>query len=198
MIHKLALLIKNRKIIWQNFREKLSLISLKEILSLVKYILVPKEVSEKLEDIDFLRLYAEGYRVLLLDIDNTLMTYRQRALSLQKIHFLERVKSIGFEIYLVSNNINMNRAKRVAKDLKVKGVYFSLKPLVFGVRELAEKNMLDLSKAVVVGDQILTDVIMGNWLRCYTVLVDPLDKKLSFLKTLQREIELFLVRSFHL
>ena len=45
-----------------------------------------------------------------------------------------------------------------------------------------------------VGDQLFTDVLIGNWLGANSVLVDPIDKRLSFFKTLQRQIELQLMR----
>ena len=63
-------------------------------------------------------------------------------------------------------------------------------------RDLANKHNIDFKKTITIGDQLFTDVIGGNWCKTYTILVDPLDKKLSFIKTLQRELELFLIKKF--
>ncbi len=165
-----------------------------EIVRLLKSVFVPNEVLERVEDVNFRQLYTKGYRVVFLDIDNTVMTYEQKNLSLQKISWIEKIKSLGFQVFFVSNNINGRRVNRVCTQTGVEGIYFSCKPLVMSVKALAKDNFIDFREVVMIGDQILTDIIMGNWLKCYTVLVDPLGKRLSFLKTLQRDIELFLLR----
>ena len=89
-----------------------------------------------------------------------------------------------------------DRIQRVSRQLEVFGIHFSLKPFVWSTRNFAKRMGFDLTRSIIIGDQLFTDVIMGNWLRSYTILVDPLDKKLSFVKTVQREIELFLLRKF--
>jgi uncharacterized protein len=92
----------------------------------------------------------------------------------------------------VSNNSNYRRIKRVADQVRAKGLFFALKPFPFSTRDLMKEHYIDPEKTLFIGDQLLTDVAHGNWLKMTTILVDPIGKKLSFIKTLQREVELFI------
>lgn len=166
---------------------------LQQYKTILRSILTPGDIVDGVEDIRPEELYKKGYRTLLLDVDNTLMTDEQREMSLQKVHWVEMAKTIGFEIYLVSNNSSRRRIERVCRQLQVKGVYFALKPFPFATRDLVERHQIELRRCVVIGDQLLKDVILGNWLEIHSILVNPLDIGKSFIKTLQRDIELWIL-----
>lgn len=165
-------------------------------IKILKTLLLPNEIHHEVEQIDGDRLYNKGFRTIFLDIDNTVMGYSEREISLKKATWVKRVIASGFKVYIVSNNSGFRRINRVAKELNITGTYFSMKPFSFSFRDLANKHNLDFSKSITIGDQLFTDVIGGNWCKTYTILVDPLDKTLSFIKTLQRELELYLIKKF--
>ncbi|RAP34673.1 YqeG family HAD IIIA-type phosphatase [Candidatus Marinamargulisbacteria bacterium SCGC AG-439-L15] len=168
--------------------------SINDYKRLLKSLLTPSAVYDDVESIDLQQLYDNGFTTFILDIDNTLMSYSERQISLQKEGWVEKVKSMGFRVFVVSNNSSKKRILRAAKQLDTDGLYFALKPFVYGVREFAEDQFIDFEKTVVVGDQLLTDIILGNWLRSYSVLVDPLGKKQSFIKRVQHKFERFLLK----
>ena len=77
----------------------------------------PDEYLDSAYVIDYDRLYREGYRGILFDIDNTLVRHNEPATS-RAIQLMEQLKAIGFKVCLVSNN----KEPRVAafnKKLKV-------------------------------------------------------------------------------
>jgi HAD superfamily phosphatase (TIGR01668 family) len=162
--------------------------------SIIKALITPSAMAETVDDIPLETLYKSGYRHLFLDVDNTLVTYGQTLVSLQKAQWVFQAKAMGFSVFLISNNSSHRRIVRVADQLELSGLYFAMKPFVFSLKEFAEDHQLDLKRCVVVGDQIFTDVVLGNWLRCHTILVDPLDKRVSFLRMLQRDIEVALLK----
>lgn len=169
-----------------------------DYFAICKEIFTPNEICETVEDIVLESLFFKGYRTLLLDVDNTLVPYSQRKLTLQKINWVQKCRNIGFDIFLVSNNLNNRRIRHIAEQIDVyQGIYFALKPFPFSVQDLAGIYNLDLTRTVVIGDQLFTDIVMGNWLKSYTILVDPLDKRLSFFKTLQRDIELYFLKQLN-
>ncbi|MGE4169814.1 MAG: YqeG family HAD IIIA-type phosphatase [Candidatus Margulisiibacteriota bacterium] len=168
---------------------------MKSLKTVVYELLSPSEILERVEDIQLEALIAKGYRALFLDIDNTLVSLKERNLSLQKLNWLSKAKALGFEVFFVSNNRSQRRIERFCKQAEVTGVYRAWKPFVYALQELAGEKGIDLEKSVVVGDQLLTDVILGRWVRAHTVLVDPIDKRLSFIKAVQREIEMTLIRN---
>jgi len=166
--------------------------SLRNYTSILKELLLPSSLCDTILEIPYDQLYESGYRYMLFDVDNTLMSRDEKLLTLEFQNWVEKVKDFGFTVLLVSNNSSYRRIKRVANQLRVKGIHFALKPFPFSTRDLMREHYIDSEKCVFVGDQILTDVLMGNWLKMHTVLVDPIGKKLSFFKTLQREVELYI------
>ncbi len=166
-----------------------------EYLEIARELLTPKQYEERLENISLEHLRKLNKYAIYLDIDNTILPYHSRRVSFEKANWVNKAKSLGFELFLVSNNINFNRIKKIARDLDIdRGLCFALKPFSFSLREFAKKHRVNLERSVIIGDQIFTDIILGNWLKCYTILVDPVDKKLSFFKTTQREIEFSLLK----
>lgn len=179
---------KKKQISWHQFFFKPS-----DYRALLAEALLPDEIHESIEDVNLEDLYVQGYTTLILDVDNCLLTYAEKDLSFQREHWINTAKAIGFRTFLVSNNSSKDRILRIARQAELTGTYFSTKPFVPGIKEFASRNYIEFHKTIVIGDQLFTDTIMGNWLRAYTILVDPMDKKLSFLKTLQREVELYLL-----
>ncbi|NQY73320.1 MAG: YqeG family HAD IIIA-type phosphatase [Candidatus Margulisbacteria bacterium] len=172
-------------------------LSLNQYTSVLRFIFTPNDICEKVEDIQ-LETLVQKYPIMLLDVDNTILPYTQSRLSFQKLNWINRSKALGFKIYLISNNISKRRIEKVAIQLGVTGIYFACKPFVWSIKDMVGRYDIDIKKCVVIGDQMSRDVVLGNWLRCHTILVDPLDKKVSFLKTVQRDVELFLLKKLNI
>ncbi len=166
----------------------------KDCQYIIQNLFLPNEIYEAIEEIDLEKLYEKGYRTVFLDVDNTILTYEQREVPLDKLSWIQKVKGIGFRVFLISNNSGKRRIQRIAKQLQMIGVYFALKPSTLAVRELADDHFVDLTKTIFIGDQLLKDVVAGNWVKAHTILVNPIDIRNSLLKTVQREIELFLLK----
>ncbi len=159
-------------------------------LQVLRDLFIPRAILEGLDDIIADELYRSGYRTFFLDVDNTLLTYEQTRVSLQRHQWVDMVRSMGFQVFLLSNNSDGRRIGKIGAQLGTQGLYFSMKPFAFCVRELAADMGVDLKTSVFVGDKLLMDVVAGNWVGAYTIWVDPLDKKDSFLRTVQRDLEL--------
>ncbi|MEK9657603.1 MAG: YqeG family HAD IIIA-type phosphatase [bacterium] len=164
--------------------------ALRDYLSILDSLFRPDLLTDRVESIDLDQLKTQGYQILLLDIDNTVLRMDERKLSLQCLHWIERAKMLGFLLFFISNNSKHKRVELVCEQAKVSGRFFSCKPFPFSICELLKSLSVKPEKVVVVGDQLFTDVLVSNWIGAYSVLVDPLDKRLSFFKTLQRQLEL--------
>jgi len=99
---------------------------------------IPKIIEETVYDIDFNKLYDEGKRYILFDLDNTLLPYDIPYAYNELRNLLDNLRNMGFKIMIVSNNsservnkfcadVNMiciTRAKKPFKrDLKRECVY---------------------------------------------------------------------------
>lgn len=165
---------------------------------LFQVLLKPDEYCQKVEDIDLDALLDKGYDTLFLDLDNTILPYEKKDLSIQKDRWLQILKSKGFRIFIVSNNSDYRRLNRICKDTQIVGTWFSLKPFPMIAEQLIQSHYVDMHKTVMVGDQLLTDILFGNFLGSYTVLVCPIKSEESVLKIIQRNFESWALRQFRL
>ena len=80
-------------------------------------LLKPKYYVSSFEHMSIERLKQQGIKLLLCDIDNTLVSYDEKHPSPSVIAFIDRVKSSGIEVALCSN-ATKERATRFSKVSK--------------------------------------------------------------------------------
>ena len=137
--------------------------------------------------IDLEKLYEEGVRGLIFDIDNTLVPHGapadQRAVAL-----FERLKKIGFECCLISNN-QEPRVKMFNEKIHVNYVYNAHKPSVKNYFKAMGIMGTDQSNTVFVGDQLFTDVWGAKRSGIRNILVKPIHPKEEIQIVLKRYLE---------
>jgi len=139
---------------------------------------IPNEFHNSFFDINFKELYNNGSRLVLTDLDNTLISYDESKPTKKILDKFEELESIGFEVIVISNNVS-SRINEFLEGTNYKGVGNARKPLLIGLRKalrLAEKNYSH-KETVVIGDQLMTDVYCANRFNSYSILVNPLKKK---------------------
>jgi uncharacterized protein len=137
-------------------------------------VLRPDAFAERLARVSLDDLAARGIRGIIVDLDNTLVGYRQDACSAEDAAWIAQATSRGFRVVLVSNNFT-DRVRRVGAALGVPAVPSALKPLPTGfLRALA---LLDTPRhaTVVVGDQLFTDVLGAKLCGLQAILTHPLE-----------------------
>ncbi len=145
-----------------------------EILSIKNYI--PYKSVKKVQEIDFEELYRQGKRVVLSDLDNTLISYAHSTPNEEMTEFIRKIQQIGFEVIIISNS-PASRVNKFLTALELKGVAYARKPLKFGMNEAISYINWEKEDMVFLGDQLMTDVLVGNRLGIDTYLVDALEKK---------------------
>ncbi len=145
----------------------------------------PNEFQETVFDIDFPHLKTTGFETIVFDLDNTLIRWKSRVFPDSTIALLRKVQEMGFCVYILSNTTSNHRVQFVQEQL---GHSFFVwgrmkKPFPGKMKSILERNACDLQKTVVVGDQLFTDVFVGNILRAYTIKVQPLFPEKEFLGT---------------
>lgn len=155
----------------------------------------PNEDVLSVYNIDFEGLYKKGYRGVLFDVDNTLVPFDVMSADQQLIAFIERLKSIGYTVGLVSNN-NHGRVAALNENLNIPMVPNAMKPLTFKLRRLLNSWNMPHNKAIFVGDQLFTDVWVGNALGLYTVLVEPIQKKEQMITAIKRSTEQLVLKKY--
>ena len=137
--------------------------------------------------IDFEKLYEEGYRGLIFDIDNTLVPHGAPA-DARAIALFDRLKKIGFKCCLISNN-QEPRVKMFNEPIQVDYVYNAHKPSTKNYRKAMEIMGTDETNSVFIGDQLFTDVWGANRTGLYSILVKPINPKEEIQIVLKRYLE---------
>ncbi|MCG8400929.1 MAG: YqeG family HAD IIIA-type phosphatase [Firmicutes bacterium] len=152
-------------------------------------ILYPNMYVPSVTAINPQELRERGIHNLLLDLDNTIVPRDHNRFSPQINNWLQGLMDKGFKLCIVSNN-STGRVKNVAGPLQVPTVVRAVKPLpgafLRGMRLLGAKT----GNTAIIGDQIFTDILGGNMLGLFTVLVVPLPgKEFWVTKMVNRRLE---------
>ena len=136
-----------------------------------KYFVADEYVKDVFQ-IDLKKLKEVGKKVILTDLDNTLVGAAVKTPTPEIIAFINDAKELGFEVIIVSNN-NRDRVTQFVKDLPLTGAHHkALKPLKFKMGRVLKQY--DRSQVVMIGDQLMTDVLVSKRLGLYTILVEPI------------------------
>ena len=137
--------------------------------------LYPYEYVDSVFSIDFNELYKKGYRGIIFDIDNTILPVNDITVSGELIDFINELKN-KFNICILSNN-NEARVNPVKEKLKVQGFANAKKPSKYAYDKAL--NLLNSSSdnTVMVGDQMLSDIVFANKYKLYCILVEPVKNK---------------------
>ena len=147
----------------------------------------PDEWLDSAYVIDYEKLYKEGCRGLIFDIDNTLVPHGAPADDRAKALF-ERLHTIGFSAVLLSNN-KEPRVKSFAEDVKYADYIFKAKPSVKGYEEAMRRMGTTKETTLFIGDQLFTDVWGARRVGIHSILVKPINPKEEIQIVLKRRLE---------
>ena len=141
-------------------------------------------------------LSGQGIKALILDIDNTLVTYDDPVPTESVRVWLDSLHAAGIQTAFVSNN----HAERVSEFCEGLGCYFhsdAKKPSRKFMREAMEHMKTDTTNTAAVGDQLFTDVWAATRCGMRSFLVPPIrDKKTPFFR-FKRLLEKPFLRLYH-
>lgn len=155
----------------------------------------PDMYKKDIFEIDYQKLKDKGIKCLIFDLDNTLGLLEHERCPAKAKKLLKGLQK-DFLILISSNNTK-KRIKPYLKDLGIGGVAFSLKPLTRGLRKIKRDYGLKKKEMVMIGDQIVTDILSGNKFKIMTILVDPLGKKDLKITGLNRAIETKIIKYYN-
>ncbi|ELS03873.1 HAD phosphatase subfamily IIIA [Xenococcus sp. PCC 7305] len=110
---------------------------------------------------------------LILDVDETLVSITTPQVSFELKQWTIAMKQIA-KIWLVSNNLSKSRISAIANELDLPYFLGAKKPSRKKLRQAAEQMELPVAQVAMVGDRLFTDVLAGNRLGMFTILVEPM------------------------
>ena len=66
--------------------------------------MIPTYYYDSIYDVDYKELYNKGYRLILTDLDNTLISYKEILPDQRLIDLKKEIEDIGIDFILVSNS----------------------------------------------------------------------------------------------
>ncbi len=156
-------------------------------------LLQPRLSVASIFDLDIGVLRKRGYRGLIMDLDNTLVAWNHPEAPQELLDWLTTVRRYGIEMCIVSNNLG-ERVEDFATKIGVSFIAKAAKPRRRAFRLAMRKMGTHHGNTAVVGDQVFTDILGGNRLELFTILVRPLATEEFWTTRLVRMVEHRMVR----
>ena len=149
----------------------------------------PTAMAERITDIDIRDLGKLSVRVILLDVDNTVVSYRDKTPLQGCLEWINEAIEAGFELFIVSNNQSRERVRLVAEQFSLPFEYLALKPLPKGFLKAFKRAGCDREECIVIGDQIFTDILGANLAGMKSVLLAPIEEETGASFKIRRKLE---------
>ncbi|MEH2164910.1 MAG: YqeG family HAD IIIA-type phosphatase [Nostoc sp.] len=114
-----------------------------------------------------------GLKGLVLDVDETLVPFTVGMASPELREWVEQIRT-STALCLVSNNLSEARIGGIARSLNLPYYLGAAKPSRRKIRAAVRTMDLPVHQVGMVGDRLFTDVIAGNRLGMFTILVEPI------------------------
>lgn len=137
--------------------------------------------------VNYEKLYEQGYRGIIFDIDNTLVPHGAPA-DARAVQLFERLRITGFDTCLISNN-QEPRVKPFADSVGSKYIFNAHKPSVKNYRKAMKLMRTDEQTTLFIGDQLFTDVWGAKRAGLSNILVKPIHPKEEIQIVLKRYLE---------
>ena len=156
-------------------------------------LLRPNIKLDKITDISVDILKKYNITALILDVDNTLSTHHGQVLTDGLENWLENMRENNVKLTVLSNSTK-KRLDPFAKKIGLDYISLGLKPLPFGYLRALKALGTKRKNTAIVGDQIFTDTLGGNFVGLNTVLLTPIKPETSLRFRFKRKIEKFLIK----
>jgi uncharacterized protein len=133
-------------------------------------------------------LQQKGIKGIITDLDNTLVEWDRPNATPKLQDWFERMQKANIRITIVSNN-NKERVQAFSDPLNIPFIFQARKPLVRAFHKAIRDMGLTKDETVVIGDQLLTDVLGGNRGGFHTILVVPVASTDGFWTRFNRMVE---------
>lgn len=136
--------------------------------------LIPQGFYPSFTALEPAALAAKGVKLVLADLDNTLVPYKVPIPNEQVVAWKNALEAQGIQLFILSNSRKPGRAQRFAEALGVPYQGHSGKPKKKGYLKAMERMGAKPHETVMVGDQIFTDILGANNAGVTPLLVRPI------------------------
>lgn len=137
--------------------------------------LIPTHVCGSIYDIDYPALAARGVKLVLADLDNTLIPYSRKEPTAELRAWVEELRALGLTVFVLSNSRKSRRCPDFSEALGVPYLRRAGKPRAKGYRAAMERMGVTAAQTVMLGDQLYTDALGASNAGVEVFLVRPIE-----------------------
>lgn len=139
-------------------------------------IYLPDIYQKSIYTIDYSKLLNKGIKCLLYDLDNTIVPSNKKVAPKKAKDLFTSLKQKGFDVFIFSNSPKL-RLKNFTSSLNVDGISSARKPMPGKLKKFLKEYGYKEDEVAIIGDQLMTDIKVGNKVGITTVLVNPVSEK---------------------
>ena len=134
----------------------------------LREVYVPDVYQKSIFTVDYERLWGCGIRLLTFDVDDTIVPLERHTVDKTTVALFEKLKMMGFTIYLISNNHSEHRIQSISKRLGVPAISAAGKPRTDSLQQILDAYYHLHGETIIprqlmhTGNSILSDVASGN------------------------------------
>lgn len=154
---------------------------------------IPFATAKSIYEIPVVFYSKLGIKTLMMDLDNTLDSYKLFLPTEKAVNLISKLKENGIRPIVVSNN----RGKRVssyANALNIEYVNSAKKPFPNKLKKVIRDNNLKYDELLFIGDQMMTDVLATHYAGIKMILTEKLVKEDQWTTHINRIFERFIRR----
>ena len=136
--------------------------------------LIPRGVYDRVTDISPQKLAEKGIKLVLADLDNTLVPYQVSEPTAELFAWKQALNEAGITLFILSNSRKPTRPGDFARKLGIDFIGHAGKPKRKGYLCAMERVGVTPEQTVMVGDQIFTDTWGGHNAGVAPLLVKPI------------------------
>ena len=137
---------------------------------------IPFAHSQSIYEIDVDFYKRNNVKTLFMDLDNTLDSYKAREPQERTIEYVKKLKDNGITPIIISNN-KASRVCGYADKLGIEFLSSARKPFSRRINKEISKRNLNKDEVMLVGDQMMTDVLAANGAKIRVVLTEKIVKE---------------------
>lgn len=149
---------------------------------------LPNQHVQDIFEITPALLKEKGITGIITDLDNTLVAWDVADATPEIIKWFQGMEEQDIKVMIISNN-KEERVRIFSEPLKRPFVYSARKPLKRAFKKAANQLGLKKEEVVVIGDQLMTDILGGNSAGFYTILVVPIVQTDGMFTRINRQME---------
>jgi HAD superfamily phosphatase (TIGR01668 family) len=113
-----------------------------------------------------------GKTTILTDLDNTLLAWDEMDATHEIMNWFTLLEAEGIKVMILSNN-SEERVNRVARATRIPYLAKAKKPLSKNFKKALRELDSAPEETIMIGDQIMTDILGGNRQKLMTIFVRP-------------------------